>query len=118
MSQGAELNIVHVADRVSLRGGADIHLCSVVNTAPSSIAQKIVTGVLEQDAPVQVEAAVCPSLAARDEIVPFFEDFVCASEIDLVHIHNVVNPSFLEQMVGEKVVITVQDHRMFCPGGA
>jgi glycosyltransferase involved in cell wall biosynthesis len=35
---------------------------------------------------------------------------------DVVHLHTVVNPAALEWGAGRRAVITVQDHRYFCPG--
>ena len=35
---------------------------------------------------------------------------------DAVHVHNVVDPAVLAWAVGVDAVLTVQDHRFFCPG--
>ncbi len=36
---------------------------------------------------------------------------------DVVHVQNVMNPAAFKRAVGhERVVVTVQDHRVFCPG--
>ena len=37
-------------------------------------------------------------------------------EFDLVHLQNIMNPLMLEAVIGQaKTVVTVQDHRIFCP---
>ena len=110
------VTVVHVADRLSPRGGADLHLRSVVNTAPSSVQQTLVTGSFDPEAAVNLEPILCPDLAAKDAPVPLSSYLDGDPKRRLVHVHNVVNPAFLEQMVGERVVLTVQDHKMFCPG--
>ena len=35
---------------------------------------------------------------------------------DVVHVHNVVNPAVLAWAAGVDAVVTIQDHRFFCPG--
>jgi len=34
---------------------------------------------------------------------------------DVIHLHTVVNPAVLEWAAGRSALITVQDHRYFCP---
>ena len=54
-------------------------------------------------------------LEARDD-APVDLAPVDALRPALVHVHTVVNPRALEQLAGPAAVITVQDHRYFCPG--
>jgi len=35
---------------------------------------------------------------------------------EIVHVHNIVNPSVLNALKGLPVLVTIQDHRFFCPG--
>lgn len=59
---------------------------------------------------------VLPGLESRTA-VPVDLDAACAAVgPDIVHIHNVVNPWVLEWGAARGAVLTVQDHRPFCPG--
>ena len=64
------------------------------------------------------EVAVCPGLDARgDEAVRGLEDLTASGGFDVIHVQNVMNPAVLRWAAGGgPAVVTVQDHRVFCPG--
>jgi len=59
---------------------------------------------------------VVPGLDARDAAPADPRPLVRDLRPDALHLHNVVNPSALEWAAAEGAVITVHDHRAFCPG--
>jgi glycosyltransferase involved in cell wall biosynthesis len=54
-------------------------------------------------------------LEARTRVPVDLEAVYGEVAADLVHLHTVVNPQVLEWAGGRRAVITVQDHRYFCP---
>jgi glycosyltransferase involved in cell wall biosynthesis len=75
-----------------------------------------VAGRVEVDPGVTV--SVDPVLEARGR-VGAFDDLRAAvrrAAPDVIHVHNVMAPAILQWAAGEGAVITVQDHRAFCPG--
>ena len=56
------------------------------------------------------------ALASRRQRAVDLKPLLDEVDPDLVHVHNVMNPRVLEALSGWPVVVTVQDHRTFCPG--
>ncbi len=108
-------SVLHLNDRLSARGGADVHLLGVIRAQTGSRVHLAVgrdDGSTDAGCPVtrvnglDARTAVpCPLDPLLDEVGP-----------DIVHIHNVMNPHVLEQAAAWPAVATVQDHRAFCPG--
>ena len=107
---------MHLNDRLSARGGADWHLLSVIeaqhpehtvmlaagfddHTASTPCSRREIRGLAERT------AAPCDALA---ELVSSFRP-------DVIHVHNVMNPTALRWAADHDAVMTVQDHRSFCP---
>jgi glycosyltransferase involved in cell wall biosynthesis len=110
------VRILHLADRVSDRGGADVHLLGVLAEQARSHTVHCVAGRIEVDP--GVPASVLPALAARE---PFGDLGALVSEVrrvapEVIHLHNVMAPAILRWAALEGAVVTVQDHRAFCPG--
>ena len=59
---------------------------------------------------------IAPHLDARMHADADLDPLMARLRPDVVHVHNVVNPAVLEWAVGVDAVMTVQDHRFFCPG--
>jgi glycosyltransferase involved in cell wall biosynthesis len=55
-------------------------------------------------------------LELRDGAAPDLATLCQQRNIDLVHVHNIMNPRILNEVHALTSAITVQDHRMFCPG--
>ena len=130
------MRMLHVAGRVSDRGGAYTHMLSVLRQLSLEHDVTLAAGRREGvDAPCPVVA--CPGLDERVAApTPALETLAARGRFDIVHVHNVVNPAVLrwarEQAFppagdgdaarqghgGRAVatVVTVQDHRFFCPG--
>jgi len=60
-----------------------------------------------------------PGLDARTRAPVELDALLADTRPDVIHVHNVMNPDVLERVgaLGDVVkVVTVQDHRFFCPG--
>jgi glycosyltransferase involved in cell wall biosynthesis len=59
-----------------------------------------------------------PALAARDDVdaTPALDQALAQLRPDVVHVHNVMNPAALRWAAAHEALVTVQDHRAFCPG--
>lgn len=111
------MRILHVADRLSTHGGAYVHLLSVIGELSHEHELTLAVGRYEDgDPPCPV--VLCPGLDARDdEPVPALADLAASGGFDIVHLHNVMNPAVLRRAAQTgPAVVTVQDHRFFCPG--
>jgi glycosyltransferase involved in cell wall biosynthesis len=116
MGDDRAVRILHLCDRLTERGGAYQHLLAVLERqAADGHAVHLAVG--QADAGVDAPCAVriVPGLEARGS-APFDVRAAMAARPDVVHVHTVVNPEVLAWAAGVPAVVTVQDHRAFCPG--
>ena len=112
------MRVLHLADRLSRRGGADHHLRDVLAAQRTRHRLTLAVGRVNASSPAGVTVKKVRGLASP---VPSTSGLAGLDELleaaDVVHCHNVMNPVVLRR-VGEtgKGVVTVQDHRVFCPG--
>lgn len=116
----ASMRVLYVTDRLSLWRGADRHLRDVVTAVVDrGIEARLIVGDATHAPPLpDVPLSVAPSLARpaadtqhRAVLRPLLE------WADVVHVQNVLNPVALQDMTGTgHAIVTVQDHRFFCPG--
>jgi glycosyltransferase involved in cell wall biosynthesis len=111
------MRILHVADRLTDRGGAYTWMLGVLAGLIEGghdvrLAVGAVDGRVEAPCPVEVQ----PGLAARTEAPVELGSLVRSIQPDVVHVHNIMNPAVLEWAAGERnALLSVQDHRFFCP---
>ena len=110
------MRILHVADRLSDRGGADLALLGLLDALADAhdlhLAVGRDDGVVRPPCPASVVRELDSRTGAGADLDPLLRRL----RPDLVHVHNVVNPEVLEWAAGLDAVMTVQDHRFFCPG--
>jgi glycosyltransferase involved in cell wall biosynthesis len=111
------MRLLHVADRHSNRGGAYAWTQGVLEALAADHDLRLVVGRDEgaprPPCPLDLRPGIEGRAAERFEL----DDVVAAFRPDVVHVHNVVNPAVLEWAAArEGTVLTVQDHRFFCPG--
>jgi glycosyltransferase involved in cell wall biosynthesis len=110
------MRILHVADRLTDRGGAYTFLLGVLEGLAADHEVRLAVG--EDDGTVRPPCPldVRPGLEARADAPAELDDVVSAFAPDVVHVHNVVNPAVLAWAAGRTdALLTVQDHRFFCP---
>lgn len=110
------MRVLHVADRLTERGGAYVWMLGVLEGLAADHEVRLVVG--EDDGTARPPCAldVRPGLEARADAPADLDDLVTAFAPDVVHVHNVVNPTVLAWAARRAdAVLTVQDHRFFCP---
>ena len=109
------MRILHVTDRLSDRGGAYWHLLGVLGSLAASHELKLAVGRDDGQVPAPCPVNVVPGLDARERRALDLDPLLASFQPDLVHVHNVVNPAVLEWAAQRRALLTVQDHRAFCP---
>jgi glycosyltransferase involved in cell wall biosynthesis len=118
------MRILHVTDRRNGRGGAHRHLASVVRWQVEQGYDVHLAAGDEHGPGVTGTAAHLPGpalhlvagLDARGPQSADLDRVWTRVRPDVVHLHTVVNPEVLEWGSARAAVLTVQDHRYFCPG--
>jgi len=110
------MRILHVADRLTDRGGAYTFLLGVLEGLAADHEVRLVVG--EDDGTVRPPCPldVRPGLETRADSPADLDDLVSGFAPHVVHVHNVVNPAVLAWAARRTdALLTVQDHRFFCP---
>jgi len=112
------MRILHVADRLTDRGGAYAWMLGVLGgLLEDGHDVRLAVGAVDGSVPAPCTVDVQPALGARGAARVDLEAFVRSFAPDVVHLHNLMNPVVLEWAAGRTdTVLTVQDHRFFCPG--
>jgi len=117
------LRLLQLTDRLGGRGGADSYfrdLVEWVSTSGHEAEQTVVSGrgedkQLSRHVDAMFTVRGLSSRVSSGKGLAQLGELVRSS--DVVHIHNVMNPVALELVAASgKGVVTVQDHRVFCPG--
>jgi glycosyltransferase involved in cell wall biosynthesis len=127
---GTNMLVLHVHDRWSALGGADWHLLSVLDSLPEWVRPAGLFG--RADGSVDGSGLAGLSrvelhfLKKLDQRAPFENQGRVGARLlelvqnlgpDLIHVHNILNPHLLKVLAESgPAVMTVQDHRFFCPG--
>jgi glycosyltransferase involved in cell wall biosynthesis len=111
------MRILHLAERLTDRGGAHTWTAGVLDALATDHEQALVVGNDDGAPRPRCRVDVRPGLDARTGEPFSIADLVEGFRPDVVHVHNVMNPGVLEWAVGHgHALLTVQDHRLFCPG--
>jgi glycosyltransferase involved in cell wall biosynthesis len=113
------VRVLHVTDRLSARGGADWHLLGVLAEQVRDCDVHLVVGRDDGTATAPCPVTVAPALAGgeADVQVGAALDRIAASFCpDVIHLHNCLHPGVLAWAAERGALMTVQDHRVFCPG--
>jgi glycosyltransferase involved in cell wall biosynthesis len=123
------MRVLHLHDRLSARGGADRHLWAVLEHLQGRVETLLAVGLDDGTLPQAERAAIGPwrrlkglergGLSARGgtgaaaRLARLIADFAP----NVIHLHNVMDPGLLALCAGSgRALMTVQDHRAFCPG--
>lgn len=109
------MRILHVADRLTDRGGAYWHMLGVLESLAARHQLRLAVGRDQGRLAAACPVDVLPGLDARDRQPVDLDPLVERFAPDLVHVWNVVNPAVLEWAAERPSLLTIQDHRSFCP---
>ena len=111
------MRILHLSDRLSDRGGAYQHLLGVIESQVGQGHQVLLAvGRVEDGLAAPCEVRTVAGLDSRTGSDTTLDTLTSELRPDVVHLHTVVNPAVLRWAGRREAVITVQDHRYFCPG--
>jgi glycosyltransferase involved in cell wall biosynthesis len=111
------MRILHVADRLTDRGGAYTHLAGILEALSAEHDVRLLVGERQERLGVPCAVQELPGLEAREGLEVDLDSAVARFAPDVVHVHNVVNPAVLRWASRRGgCLITIQDHRAFCPG--
>lgn len=112
------MRILYLSDRLSHRGGAPLHLLDIIHAAPGE--RRVITGKMDPDIQLDpnIHVETIPGLNNNKNNSPDLSVLHRALQTaDVVHVQNVMIPSVIKAAVETGVaIVTVQDHRVFCPG--
>lgn len=110
------MRILHLADRLTNRGGAYTWTLGIIEGLAPFHEQRLVVGEVEADPGACCPVVVRPGLESRAARAVALDDLAAEFRPDVIHVHNVVNPWALEWASARgHALVTVQDHRFFCP---
>ncbi len=110
------MRILHVADRLTDRGGAYTWLAGILEGLAGDHELRLLVGDDDGSVRAACPVEVRPGLEARTEAPADLEDVLAGFSPEVVHVHNVVNPAVLAWAAERRdALLTVQDHRFFCP---
>lgn len=110
------MRLLHLADRLTDRGGAYRHLLGVLERLAPEHELLLAVGRDEGHAGAPCPVTLVPGLDARTAVPVGLEEVAAAFRPDVIHVHNLMNPEALHWAAAtRRAVITVQDHRYFCP---
>ena len=110
------MRILHLNDRFGTRGGADWHLLGILSEQSRTHEIVLAAGRKDSAGDPPCTFRLVGGLDSRTEYPVDLDalfDEICP---DIIHVHNVMNPIALAQAASRGAVMTVQDHRSFCPG--
>ncbi len=123
------INVAHISDRLSARGGADRHLLGVLEHLAGRARATLLVGRDDGSLPERERRGLPPwrrikgldrsglsgrgGRAAAGRLAAALKDLAP----DLIHLHNLMDPGLIALAAqSAPALMTVQDHRLFCPG--
>jgi len=112
------VRILYLTDRLSHRGGASNHLLDIVRWMSDKASLTVAAGQTQVDLPEGVTQHRIRGLASStDDTRGLTRLEALLAEADVIHVQNLMNPTALTAATQTgRAVVTIQDHRMFCPG--
>jgi hypothetical protein len=121
--------ILHLHDRLSARGGADRYLVGILGELQGYTATRLLVGRDDRSLPEQEKVKIGPwrhikgltrsglSRRGAKAAQRRLKNALAQWKPRVVHLHNIMDPALLDiaSSTGSSI-ITIQDHRFFCPG--
>ena len=113
------MRILHITEQLNERGGACRYLLDLIQAQMQEGYQlQLALGQLAPGEKPACPLITIPSLAPDQAESPgaSLDKLLLQNPADVIHLHNVMNPQVLEWATGCRAMISLQDHRSFCPG--
>ena len=111
------MRLLHVADRLSTRGGADWHLLGLLHELGRDGDTHLAVGRNDVPTAESWQVTIVPGMEAGSPTgVDTLEALAHRLSPDVIHLHNCMGPAVLRWGAARGAILTVQDHRVFCPG--
>ena len=113
------MRLLYLTDRLSHRGGAPHHLLDVIQAMAHRHTVTVAAAAIDTEVRLPANAvfqkiAGLRSVVSQDNGLSGLPTLL--DDTDCVHVQNVMNPQALCMATKQPCVVTVQDHRIFCPG--
>ena len=113
------MQLLYLTDRLSHRGGAPHHLLDLIRAMAEE--HHVTVAAADKDQGVVLPEGVrferCSGLRhARAHPGGLDKLRSLLADAEVIHLQNIMNPVALHLACGPRTVVTVQDHRVFCPG--
>jgi glycosyltransferase involved in cell wall biosynthesis len=127
MPYDAAMRVLHLTDSFGDRGGAYRHLLGVVEGLRTrGVDAQIAAGRRDRGASESsCRITLVPGLEERadegatipeESVIDALERLVAKLQPNVLHVHTVMRPRVLAWAADHGAILTVQDHRVFCPG--
>ncbi len=111
------MRLLHVTDRLSTRGGADWHLLGLLHELERDGDTHLAVGRNDVPTAESWHVTIVPGMEAGSPAgVDALEALAHRLSPDVIHLHNCMGPAVLRWGAARGAILTVQDHRVFCPG--
>jgi glycosyltransferase involved in cell wall biosynthesis len=111
------VRLLHVADRLSTRGGADWHLLGLLRELGREGDTHLAVGRNEVPTDDSWHVTIVPGMdAGSAAAIDTLDALAHRLSPDVIHLHNCMDPGVLRWGAARGAILTVQDHRVFCPG--
>ena len=110
------MRILHLNDRLSARGGADLYLLDLIEAQQTSHTTALAVGRKDEQVALPCPIHLIQGMDERDPNHISMDSLLSDFRPDVVHIHNVMNSQVMAAVQGIPTLVTVHDHRSFCPG--
>jgi len=111
------VRLLHVADRLSTRGGADWHLLGLLHEMERDGDTHLAVGRVDVPTAESWHVTIVPGMEAGSPAgADTLETLASRLSPDVIHLHNCMDSAVLRWGAARGAILTVQDHRVFCPG--
>ncbi|MFH1035936.1 MAG: glycosyltransferase family 4 protein [Pseudomonadota bacterium] len=123
------MRVLMLNDRLSDRGGADRHLIAILGHLQGRAETLLAVGHDDQSLPAGERPGLGPwrrikglergGLSPRGGVAALerLQGLLAGYQPDVIHLHNIMDPELIAAVAATgRALMTVQDHRAFCPG--
>lgn len=115
------MNILHINDKVEIKGGVEVYIEQLMELLPQYDYQSHWLGIYIEDSRYLIKGYQNRGIAVNQpnltEVAQYVRDYVAKYGIHIIHIHSLSNPSLIEALFEvAPVVRSMHEPRIVCPG--